>query len=285
MVRISINESCLGSGCALCVKTCMRDVFGVDGEKTIILSSENCVLCGQCVAICPQESINHDAFPDRLEETAERIETDILMKDLASVRSIRRFQKKDIPKEDLQTLIKAASFAPTAYNRREIIIDVYQEDELGRITEHAIGTVRSMVKMLERPMMGILARIAGKRGEFEKGKRFLPELKKTIRDWQDGRDKIFFNAPAVMIMHGPNTEFAIADAYIASSNIRMVARSLSLGSVYSGYFIQLANYDKSLGELLGIPSGSRIHAVVAIGYQKYAFMRIPTRPLPISNWH
>ncbi len=286
MTEISIDENCLGSKCRQCEKVCVGNVFTLEGERTVVTSPETCTTCGHCVAICPRNAIIHESYPDELPAASEAIESERLIHDMASLRSIRRFKETRIPEDTLQALIKAASLAPTAHNRREMIIEVYQGEKLTRLVDQAIDAVESTTRLVERPFMGTISKLARKRDAYDTVKRFLPELHRTVSDWRnDGRDRIFFNAPVVMLFLNPEREFAEADAYLAIANIRLLARSLSIGTTMSGFFIRIADHNKEISESLGVPDGYGLRAALALGYPKHDFRKIPPRPMPAINWH
>ena len=285
MTQITINESCLGPKCGQCVKTCMADVFSSDETIVKVMYPEACLECGHCIAICPQNAIAHESFPKELESTSSTLDATLLHQDLASFRSIRRFKKMEIPNNILMTLVEAASFAPTAHNQRDMVLDVYQGDKLFQMTELAIDEIKSTIRLLERPFVGGLSRILGRRAIYEEAKKFLPELKKTVDDWNKGRDRIFFNAPTVILLSLPSRTFADADAYLAAANIRLQARALSLGSTLVGYFVRIASRSSDIRNFLGLEQGYSVKAVLALGYPKQDFKRIPPRPLPVVNWH
>jgi len=50
-------ETCRGDG--ICVEVCPENVLEIlDGKAATVQGrEENCILCGQCVAVCPTESL------------------------------------------------------------------------------------------------------------------------------------------------------------------------------------------------------------------------------------
>ena len=83
------------------------------------IAPNHCIGCGHCVMVCPTASVIHDLFPP---ETVHEIDYDkrasaqSLMLLLKSRRSNRVLKKEPVPSEYLETIIEAASSAPTATN-------------------------------------------------------------------------------------------------------------------------------------------------------------------------
>lgn len=285
MTSITINESCIGSTCGQCIESCMAGVFRSDNNIVKAMNSDACIECGHCVAICPRNAIVHESYPNELESTAPALDANLLHQNLASLRSTRRFKNKEVPSSILKTLVEAASFAPTAHNRRDIVMDIYQGDKLYNLTELCMKELKSTIRLLERPLVGGLSRVTGRREMYVEAKKFLPEMKKTIRYWNEERDLIFFNAPVVILISLPNRAFADADAYLAAANIRLQAQALSIESILLGGFVRIQRHSSEIRKLLELEQGYSIKAVVALGYPKQEFKRIPSRPLPTVNWH
>ncbi len=50
------KEECID--CGECISVCPQNVFSFDEEWNITLKTENCVLCGKCVEACPHNALS-----------------------------------------------------------------------------------------------------------------------------------------------------------------------------------------------------------------------------------
>jgi len=57
-------DSCRGD--SICVDVCPENVLEIlDGNaRTVDSREDNCILCGQCVAVCPTEAMHMPTLPD-----------------------------------------------------------------------------------------------------------------------------------------------------------------------------------------------------------------------------
>jgi NAD-dependent dihydropyrimidine dehydrogenase PreA subunit len=59
-MRIIVDtEKCVG--CGECVDVCPSDVFELQDEKSVVVSPDECVECCACVEACPEDAITHDS--------------------------------------------------------------------------------------------------------------------------------------------------------------------------------------------------------------------------------
>ena len=55
--------TCKGDG--ICVDVCPEDVLAIESKKAVTVANRviHCILCGQCVAVCPTESLQMPDLP------------------------------------------------------------------------------------------------------------------------------------------------------------------------------------------------------------------------------
>jgi NAD-dependent dihydropyrimidine dehydrogenase PreA subunit len=44
--------------CGACISVCPQDVFSFDGEWRLVMETDRCVLCGKCVEACPHSALS-----------------------------------------------------------------------------------------------------------------------------------------------------------------------------------------------------------------------------------
>jgi nitroreductase len=164
-----------------------------------------------------------------------------------SRRSTRRFQERQIEKEQLEALLDAAIWAPSGGNNQSWLFTAIQNKD-------------------------ILAKINGLLREgFQ---HWIPDDdypgKQGARAYAQKEDAHFFHhAPTLIIASNkPNYENAMADCALALENIFLTAQSLGLGSCYINQPHWLRN-DANLRDYLfelGIPREHTICSAAAIGY-------------------
>ena len=108
---------------------------------------------------------------------------------------------------------------------------------------------------------------------FRKGQRagssVLPFLKRV-----EISDTFFFKgAPLVIVV----SERGSVDAGLASSYMEIMAESLGLGVLYSGFFITCTKISRKLRSLIRLPKGQKAVTCMIIGYPAVKYRRIVPR--------
>jgi nitroreductase len=160
-------------------------------------------------------------------------------------RTVRTFTRKKIPKSDLEKMVDAGRFAPSATNRqiRDFIV-ITREEILNDILHH-----------------------------FHAGRGY-----KTYEDGKfDGTSAI------IAVVMGEANEFWKEDGSAAAENILLSARALGYGSCWIEG--QIRPHEEHFKELLDIPEGKRILLVVALGEPVKWSPSPPKRPLSeVLHW-
>ena len=172
-----------------------------------------------------------------------------------SRRSIRKFRKDPLPKEDLRHMIEAASWAPSASNRQD--------------WEFTIITSLTMKKRMEDMVRNCWKSILDK---SETGV-IKDELEKYAKnfDW-------FSHAPALIVISAKRPEAFLSDllgeaaedvagteisAAMAAQNLMLAAHSFGIGSCcITGPLAA----QEALKDLLGLGKRRGIVCLVALGY-------------------
>ena len=153
-----------------------------------------------------------------------------VMQTILSRRSIRRYEQRQLAEEDLQTILKAGAFAPSAMNQQSWLFTVIQN----------------------RAVIDSIAAAAGK--ALGRGESFAP----------------FYNAPTLILAFGQEGAISpVSDASLALENMFLAAASLGIGSCWINCvidFFEGTPQGKAMRKTLGIPDGYRCIGSGIFGY-------------------
>ncbi|TFF90309.1 MAG: 4Fe-4S dicluster domain-containing protein [Promethearchaeota archaeon] len=289
------NEKCIK--CLECVKECPESLFvkpptPIGESRKVNFEDPNniCILCGHCIAICPVDAIEYESEEraqefEGIEDPLKLINFKQQIKILQARRSVRRFKEADVSKENIDLILKATKYAPSARNERSwrfiILRDKEHMEEIRKAVIKMLTLLRTVVKykwilkyfapksvrdMIEDPTTG-------------------PKLDEFISSYEEGEDPVFYNAPVVMILYSPsNGNLSGADAGIALTNTMLAAQSLGLGTCWIGYAQEALNRYGETKQDLEIPKGMNVNGVLIIGYPDVKFKKIPPRESLDVKW-
>ncbi|NLP36083.1 MAG: nitroreductase family protein [Firmicutes bacterium] len=177
---------------------------------------------------------------------------------IKSRRSIRKFTEKQLQEEDLQAILEAALFAPSAGNAQPWHFTVVQNkaliDELAQTAKDAI--------------------VAGGRSPYQE-----------MAQREDFH--VFYHAPTIIIISGnPKAGFIHADCAAAAQNILLAAEALGLGSCWIGLVMMILHGEQGAAwcKKLEIPAGYEPVHVLALGYKAQAKIPAPERKKNCINF-
>ncbi|MFX0101517.1 MAG: nitroreductase family protein [Candidatus Hodarchaeota archaeon] len=283
--------------CTECIKECPMDLYGINpedsSEKEQVIHEDpynRCNGCGHCIAICPESAILYEDGEPPLDyigdgDPGEGISYDDLMQILRSRRSVRRYKAKAIPREELEAILDAMRYAPSASNMQSWRYIVLTDPD-------SIGTLRNAVFDLMN--------LARKLINFAKYVKFLipKKLKKSALDpgnkvsldifskkVEDGKDPALYNAPAVIITYAPEYgSMAGNDAGIALTHGMLAARARGLDTCWIGFAQEAINRSKKLKKWLKIPKSMKVNGVIVLGYPAVKYKRAPPRKALKIDW-
>jgi nitroreductase len=125
-------------------------------------------------------------------------------------RSIRKYKVEQIAEAELEVILQAGIYAPSAGGRQSAIIVVCQNAEintaLGKINKAAFkGRMSTETACISKEQPSIADNAAIQSG--------------------------FYDAPTVLILFAPkNFLYSVADCYVAAQNMMLVAHSIGVGS-------------------------------------------------------
>lgn len=150
-------------------------------------------------------------------------------------RSIRSFQQKTVSKNDLEEIVKAASFSPSWKNSQTAGYVIIQKKELiDTIAENGVmGFEKNKNTIFNCAALVVLTTVSGRCG-YEKDGSFTTKKKDK---WE------------------------MFDAGIAAQTFMLAAHEKGIGSVVLGIFDE--DY---ISEIIGLEKEKSISALIAIGY-------------------
>ncbi len=263
------TEKCIG--CGECIKECFIGAIKLNDDKAII-DKRRCILCGHCIAVCPINAAYSDEYDmNEVKEYSEKdfnIDSETLLNFIKFRRSIRRFTDKEVEEEKLLKIIEAGRFTQTAGN---------QQDVLYILVRKKISTLRDMtIKNLKNLGDKILSDSQNSNPIFKKYAKMWLKMYEDHKIDPVANDRLFFNAPAVLIVAAGIQ----VNADLASSNMELMADSLGLGSMFSGFFIRACTDNKEIYDFLKVPEGKMIYTCMTLGYPDVKYLRTVPRKKP-----
>lgn len=241
--QVNINPSkCIG--CGICVKSCVaHNIELKDNKADIIL--QDCLMCGQCSAVCPQKAVSISGYDSEpIEKNEEiRLNPETVLDVIRFRRSVRQFQNKAVPREVIEQILEAGRLTHTAKNRQDVTFAVLDKENDN--IEHLAVNV------------------------FKKLKPFADLFSPLARRHMIDEHFFFFKAPIVIVIFAKDKTNGI----LAAQNMEFIAEANGLGVLFSGFFTMAANMSLKIMKALGKPKGKRIAATLVLGYPNVKYLR------------
>lgn len=147
-VRIQIDpEKC--DGCGQCVTVCPFETISIKNKKAMVTGTES-LTCGHCIAACPKKAIqlkeddyqtvNFNTFAcDDRWIKYGDFNTPDLVRLMLSRRSCRNFKSKEVNRDILEDLVKIGTTAPSGSNCQEWTFRVYTTKKAVEALREKIG--------------------------------------------------------------------------------------------------------------------------------------------------
>jgi nitroreductase/Pyruvate/2-oxoacid:ferredoxin oxidoreductase delta subunit len=270
---INVNrETC--SRCGACAAVCPDGLIEFT-PKTFPNPSRRaellCLSCGHCVAVCPRGSLSHRYVP--LESCAP-LNPDLAVNPeqcrqlLTGRRSVRRYQRKPVPREEITRLIEIARHAPTGHNNQEVewlVLD--KRSELQQIEEAGTGWLKWNIA--NQPKYAALLNMEG-----------------TLERQAKRAESFLRGAPALVVATAAkDNRIALIDSSIALSFLDLAAQSHGLGCCWAGLVYAMAQSYAPVQKIIALPEGEAVYGCMMLGYPQYRYFRIPARKEARILWH
>ena len=286
ILNISIDYD-LCTGCNRCVQVCGINFFEVPGKAPRTADPVTCCIrCGHCAAICPQDAVSHTGLQDiELAPLAQRPSFEQLMTLLQSRRSRREFTEREVSRQDIEALLKAAGQAANGLNRRNVHYTVITDPDVLKDLSRRIGRQTAWLsRRLENPLWRVFFRLVWG-GQYRELEPLVALLKPMAEAARQGRDMVLYNAPCAILIHTRRDDACgNEDAVYCGADILLAAEALGLGACVIGFLTEPINRDNDLARLVGIPRGHKVHTSMVVGHPRFPYSRGISRPAPEARF-
>lgn len=241
--------------CSSCIEECPNNYLYLE-NNAIKTCDKGCMECGHCYAVCPKGAVNMANYDCRDEPVVSmtEIDSDMLLTAMKSRRTIRKFKQQPVEEEKISKILEAGRYSPTGANSQNVSYTI-----LGSKQKEAEEICLKLFRRGQKvgsPLSSFLKRI-------------------------DIDDNFFFKgAPLVIVVSSKSN----VDGGLASSYMEIMAESLGLGVLYSGFFVMCTKMSRKLKKLLELEKGHDVVSCMVIGYPNVKYQRIvPRKDLKVKK--
>jgi NAD-dependent dihydropyrimidine dehydrogenase PreA subunit/nitroreductase len=276
--------------CKVCLEVCPNVIFQINNNHTSVKPEriELCLLCGQCMAACPEKAIhvegldyNKDFFD--LPETINSFNSLI-----QSRRSIRSFKEIPVPKDILEQIINAITYAPPSFPPLKTEITVIQDKQLIKdALPHMINLYDKLMQGLRNPIAKhIIRKKVGKERLRVIHNHVVPMFNIKLPFMKAGtEDAITRNAQTMILFHAnKQSDNYATDIYIALAYALLKAHTLGLGATAIDLIPPAIERTPVLKQMFKIPKENEVVASIILGYPKFKYRRAIQRQLKSITW-
>lgn len=271
--------------CGACVATCPTDMVRAKPDR-IKIGHVACIECGHCIAICPKGAIVDE---EGAELTAPQPRSSPAALDalIRSRRTTRRFHSEPVDPGLLEGLIDTARYAPSAANcQAQQYVVVNTPDAIRHLRERIEAYYRTFAAALadRQARDARLARL-GLDIEAATHPHVLAAVPAFVKAVDAGRDRLFFDAPAVVVIHAdPQEVMPGAACAFAALSIVLMAEAHGLGTCITGYASDALRMLPEVRHWLGVPEENEVHYAIAIGRSAEEYRVVPARKPAAVRW-
>jgi ferredoxin len=269
------------TNCGQCAGICAAEVLVMENGHVRIQNNGafGCIACGHCMMVCPEGSITvtgRGISPDDLVPLPKhelRATGDQLAALMQARRSVRHFQDREVEPEALQRIVEMAASGPMGIPPWDVgCVIVRGRDQVQKLAGEVVKGYEQFLKIF-KPWLLAAMRPFVRRATYEQFRHFVLPLARSYVDGRnEGRDILFYDAPAVLIFH--HSPYAEAtDAGIACTYAMLAAESLGLGNTMIGGAPPILQRNKGLCSQLGIPARNTPSISLIVGYPATNFRR------------
>jgi ferredoxin len=278
--KVAIDEK-ICTQCGSCASICPAEVLRMVGGQLEVSDRSlfGCIACGHCMMVCPAGAIAvtgrgvspQDLVP--LPGPDERASADALAALLQARRSIRRFRDRPVDPKLVERVVELAATAPMGIPPWDVgCVSVIGRDEVRRVADEVIKGYEGFLKIFRPWLLAVMRPFVGQ-AKYDMFANFVrPLAQMYVEGHQEGRDRLFYDAPALLIFH--HSPYADAlDAGIAGTYAMLAAESLGLGGTIIGGAPPILQRNKALCRRLGIPDANQPSVALILGHPAVSFRK------------
>lgn len=268
----------LCTNCGRCVKVCSTDVLIAGEVCPAPEGATPCFVCGHCVAVCPTGAITHPAMnPEHFRELLPPeagVTPELLFDLLRKRRSVRAYTDEQITEDEIIRLIEAGVQAPSGLNAQSWHFTMIRDpDRLLHIRRRVVAIYLSLLHMLDGRVSRTMLRLTVGAQAIQQLEEARPILENIITAHQEGRDRLLWGAPTLIVVHSPEEDPAGTEsAHYAVTNMMLMATAMGLGTCLIGFLTVVAERDARLRKYLGVPEDHTVDAALVVGHADVEFL-------------
>ncbi len=274
--------------CGLCTVIC--PVFEKHNGQVTMVNTQFCFQCGHCGSVCPSKAIEGSAAEPRQLTKAEKEAmptSESLQLLLRSRRSIRKYKPDLLKREHLEQILEAGRYTPTGANAQGInYIVINDQEKMAKLQEMAFPVIVKFFGMVARiaslPFAGLLM---GQNQADKVKNLYGPGLKMLFARKEQGEDRLFYNAPSVILVHGEKQDEALSiSCPVALFNCSLMAHTLGIGCLLNSFLKTAIDQNAKIRKWVGIPKTDKCFGAMSLGYQDVKYNSLVMRKPAKVKW-
>jgi nitroreductase len=239
-----------------------------------------CFSCGHCVCVCPAGAITAGGT-DTLGFAASRAsiaEYDEYIGFIRSRRSARNYKKAPVPGELAARVADAARYSPTAKNAQGVCVTVVSGGAVKKLAGLTFDFYKKLMDTVASPLKKYPFMLLAGLSTVRTIERNAPAFEYGYKMWLEGVDLLFYDAPALVIVHADKTlAMPKDDCGYALYSMALAAETLGLATCINGFFLRAAERSAGIRSFIKLPAGHEVYGAMTMGYPALKFNKVPAR--------
>jgi len=205
-----------------------------------------------------------------------------------SRRAIRNFKDMPVPKELLEKIVKAISFAPPGFPPNKVKLVVISDPNIiKKSLPLMIEFYDFLVNIINNPFARMkIKKEVGKQRLSTMQEHLVPLMKSRLPELKNGTENTITRDAQAMILFlaDKDGEDIKEDIHVAATYGMLAAHAIGLGGSIMDIIPPAIEKKKELRELFNIENNQEVVASLILGYPKYKYQRGIIRELKNVKW-